>query len=80
MRIAHLVLTVVILVGTVFAYRSIGSVVLRAVRTGQWSMNGAVFDRADRSFMYYSAVLFFTLFVAMLTFASYAVILMWFDR
>jgi hypothetical protein len=73
----EIVATFIVLVGTLWVYRLFGSVVVRAVRTGRWSMNGAIFDRADRPLMYYFAILMFSLFIVAMSAASCAVVLMW---
>jgi hypothetical protein len=71
-------LTIFVIAASLWIYRLLGTVVLRAVRTGRWSMNGAIFDRAERPIMYYSAILTFSVLIAMMTAASYAMIRIWF--
>jgi hypothetical protein len=70
-------LTALVVAATIWIYLLFGTVAVRAIRTGRWSMNGAVFDRTDRPAMYYFAIVMVFLFVTTMTAASYAMIQRW---
>jgi hypothetical protein len=74
------VLAVFVLAATAWAYRVVAPIIWRALRSGRWSMNGAIFDLAERPVMYCSAILMFSLFMAVMAAVSYAAILNWLDR
>ena len=73
----NIVFTILALVGTLFAYKIFGPVVVRAIFTGRWSMNGAIFDRSERPIMHYFGVLFYSLSIAMMTVVSCVLIRYW---
>lgn len=76
-RMIDVALTIFIFGMTCWTDLYFGRLIISAVRSGTWSMNGAIFNRSARPGMYYLAIFGALLFVIIMTASSYAMAMRW---